>query len=117
MTHYTVVVEQESNGTFSAWVPGLRGVYAAADSKAEAKRAIREALKAHLEALASTGRVPEPQASVLVLRYDATEVGRKAWKFVGLGALLGRATSALKAQASRRNGRLGGRPRKALGVA
>lgn len=43
--HYSVVVERESNGTFSAWVAGLPGVYAAADTAAVAKRAIRSALE------------------------------------------------------------------------
>ena len=49
--YYPVIVEQESNGTWSAYVAGLPGVYAAADSATEAKRAIRGALAAHLEAL------------------------------------------------------------------
>ena len=40
MTQYfPVIVEQESNGAFSAWVAGLPGVYAAADTAAAAKRA------------------------------------------------------------------------------
>lgn len=42
--HYSVVVEREDNGSFSAWVAGLPGVYAAADTAAVAKRAIRAAL-------------------------------------------------------------------------
>lgn len=46
--HYSVVVEREANGSFSAWVPGMPGVYAAADSAAVAKRAIRSALATHL---------------------------------------------------------------------
>ena len=49
--HYPVIVERESNGTFSAWVAGLPGVYAAADTAAAAKRAIRSALIAHLDKL------------------------------------------------------------------
>ena len=36
--HYPVVVEREDNGTFSAWVAGLPGVYASADTAAVAKR-------------------------------------------------------------------------------
>ena len=33
MTQYfPIIVEQESNGAFSAWVAGLPGVYAAADT-------------------------------------------------------------------------------------
>lgn len=46
MTHYAVVVERETNGTFSAWVAGLPGVYAAADTASAAKRAIRSVLAA-----------------------------------------------------------------------
>ena len=54
MTQYfPIIVEQESNGTFSAWVAGLPGVYAAADTVTAAKRGIRSALAAHLAALAS----------------------------------------------------------------
>ena len=57
MTQYfPIIVEQESNGTFSAWVAGLPGVYAAANTAAVAKRAIRSALAAHLEALRTLGR-------------------------------------------------------------
>ena len=48
--HYPVVVEREDNGTFSAWVAGLPGIYAAADPAAVAKRAIRSTLAAHIEA-------------------------------------------------------------------
>jgi hypothetical protein len=39
MTQYfPIIVEQESNGTCSAWVAGLPGVYAAADTVTAAKR-------------------------------------------------------------------------------
>jgi predicted RNase H-like HicB family nuclease len=46
----STAVERESNGTFSAWVAGLPGVYAAADTAGVAKRGIRRALAAHLDA-------------------------------------------------------------------
>ena len=112
--HYPVVVEREENGTFSAWVAGLPGVYAAADTAAVAKRAIRAALAAHLDALAVLGREPRAQADVSVLRYDSrARTRRESLRFVGLGALMGKKTTSAKAKAARLNGRKGGRPRKA----
>ncbi len=74
--HYSVVVERESNGTFSAWVAGLPGVYAAADTAGAAKRGIRAALTAHIDALARLGRTAKPQADVVVLRHDIACAGR-----------------------------------------
>jgi len=111
MTQYfPIVVEQESNGTFSAWVAGLPGVYAAADTAAAAKRGIRGALAAHLDALRALGREPQLKADVTVLRRDVYATRRDSLRFVGVGALLGRGTSRAKAKASRSNGRKGGRP-------
>ena len=109
--HYPVVVERESNGTFSAWVPGLPGVYAAADTAAAAKRGIRSALAAHLDALTALGQDVKPHADLLVLRHDArARTRRERLRFVGPAALMGKKTTAAKAEAARRNGRKGGRP-------
>jgi predicted RNase H-like HicB family nuclease len=113
--HYSIVVEREANGTFSAWVAGLPGVYAAADTASAAKRGIRSALAAHLATLAERGQTVAPRADVVVLRYDTpARSGRPRLRFVGLGALLGRRTSTKKTEAARRNGRKGGRPRKVV---
>ena len=112
MTQYfPIVIEEESNGTFSAWVAGLPGVYAAADTAAGAKRGIRGAVAAHLDALRAAGREPQPKADVVVLRRDVYATRPDSWRYVGVGALLGRGTSRAKADASRDNGRKGGRPR------
>ena len=112
MTQYfSVAVERESNGTLSAYVLGLPGVYAAADTRAEVKRAIRGALAAHLATLKALGRKPEPQVEVAVLRRDIYATKADLLQFVGVGALLARATSRAKARASRRNGQKEGRPR------
>lgn len=40
MQHVPIVIEHEANDTWSAWVAGLPGVDAAADSLAKVKRAI-----------------------------------------------------------------------------
>ena len=50
-SHYPIVLEHESNGTISAYVVGLPGVFAAADTERAAGAAIRKALRAHLAAL------------------------------------------------------------------
>jgi predicted RNase H-like HicB family nuclease len=113
MTQYfLVVVEQEDNGSFSAWIAGLPGVYAAADTAAMAKRGIRNALAAHLRAIEPAGGAPHRKAEVMVLRYETTP--RPALRFAGLGALMGRGSSAAKIAAARCNGRKGGRPRKSV---
>jgi predicted RNase H-like HicB family nuclease len=113
--HFPIVIEHEANGTWSAWVAGLPGVYAAAESFAQAKRAIRAAATAHLDTLEDLGQLPRGKADVVVLRYDSTASRRQTRvRFVGLGALLGRTRSPAKAAAARRNGRKGGRPRNAV---
>jgi predicted RNase H-like HicB family nuclease len=63
--HFAVVIQLEDNGTVSAYVPGLPGVYAAADTQAGALRGIRQAPGGYLEAMRSRGwalpaHLPDP---------------------------------------------------------
>jgi hypothetical protein len=46
MDHYTVRVELEGNGTWSAWVDGV-AIYAAADTREQAIRSAFEMLLEH----------------------------------------------------------------------
>jgi len=110
--HFAVVFLHEDNGTVSAYLPDLPGVYAAADTLGGARRGIRQALEGYLDAMhARRWRLPARRADVAVARVDTLASGRRV-SLVGAGALLGRRTSAAKAAASRANGARGGRPRK-----
>jgi hypothetical protein len=102
---YPIVLETEENGAVSAYVPGLP-VYAAADSHAKAERAVRAVLAEYLKAHPAS----RPEARVRVARFS--DRGKGKVDIVGVAALVGAKRTALKALASRANGRLGGRPRK-----
>ena len=104
-TYYPIVMETERSGAVSAYVPGLP-VFAAADTRSKAERAIRGTLAAYLEAH------PEcvPTSKVRVARVSDSQ--RSKVHIVGVGALLGTGRSRRKARTSQMNGRLGGRPRK-----
>jgi predicted RNase H-like HicB family nuclease len=104
--HYPIVLETEANGAVSAYVPGLP-VYAAADSRAKAERAIRDVLSAYLEAHPGS----RTEAQLRVARFSRGAKSRV--DIVGVAALIGARRSPTKAHAARANGRLGGRPRKA----
>lgn len=101
-TYYPIVIETETSGAVSAYVPGLP-VYAAANTRAKAEQAIRATLAAYLAAH------PEavPTSAVRVARVSN---GSKV-QVVGVGALLGAGRSTRKARSSQLNGRLGGRPK------
>lgn len=102
---YPIVLETEENGAVSAYVPGLP-VYAAAETHAQAERAIRGVLTAYLNAHPES----RPDARVRVAR--VSDRGRARVSVVGVAALVGAKRSEAKARASRANGRLGGRPAK-----
>jgi predicted RNase H-like HicB family nuclease len=104
-TYYPIVIETETSGAVSAYVPGLP-VFAAANTRAKAEQAIRQTLASYLEAH------PEsvPTSDVRVARVSGGK--RSKVHIVGVGALLGTGRSRRKARASQMNGRLGGRPRK-----
>jgi predicted RNase H-like HicB family nuclease len=107
---YPIVLETEDSGAVSAYVPGLP-VYAAAETRAKAERAIRAVLTAYLEAHPDS----RPDAHVRVARFTnfgKTNIGKTKVDIIGVAALVGAHRSATKARASRANGRLGGRPRK-----
>ena len=102
----------EDNGTVSAYLPDLPGVYASADTLGGARRGIRQALEGYLDAMrARRWRLPARRADIAVARVETLASGRRV-SLVGPGALLGRRTSAAKAAASRANSARGGRPRK-----
>ena len=61
---YAVVIEKSGNG-YSAYVPDLPGCVAAARTRTETERLIREAIPFHLEALRENGDpIPEPTTGV-----------------------------------------------------
>lgn len=104
-TYYPIVFETETSGAVSAYVPGLP-VFAAADTRSKAEKAIRQTLAAYLDAHPRSA----PTSDVRVARVSDGQ--RSTVHIVGVGALLGTGRSRRKARASQMNGRLGGRPRK-----
>jgi len=109
---YPIVFETEATGAVSAYVPDLP-VYAAADTAEQAEREIRNLLARYLADRQDRGlSLPDSRTVVKVARVTASLRG-SAIAIVSPAALLGRQRSPKKAAAARRNGRRGGRPRRA----
>jgi predicted RNase H-like HicB family nuclease len=66
---YAVVIEQ-ADGNFSAYVPDLPGCVATGHTAEDAERAIREAIRFHLDGLREEGEPIPPATS----RVDYVEV-------------------------------------------
>lgn len=61
--HYAIVVEKGSTG-YSAYVPDLSGCVAAAKTRGDVVKLIREAIEFHIEGLQEEGlRIPKPSSS------------------------------------------------------
>jgi predicted RNase H-like HicB family nuclease len=68
---YLVVVEK-GRSSYGAYVPDLPGCVAAGESRREALKLIRDAVKLHIEALRESGQpVPEPTSKSNVVRVRA----------------------------------------------
>ena len=68
---YTVIVEQGET-SWGAYVPDLPGCVAAAETREEVLRLIREAVEFHIEGLRASGEaVPEPHSFSELVEIDA----------------------------------------------
>jgi predicted RNase H-like HicB family nuclease len=68
---YLVVIEQGENG-FGAYVPDLPGCIAAGDSQEEVLELIQEAIEFHIEGLQEHGDpVPRPTSSAQLIQVGA----------------------------------------------
>lgn len=62
MSEYAVIYE-EGPTSWGAWVPDLPGCVAAAETRPEVERLIREAIEAHIASLREHGELVPPPAS------------------------------------------------------
>jgi predicted RNase H-like HicB family nuclease len=69
MRQFTVILEQEEDGSVSAYVPELPGCGSMGATKRDALVNVREAIARHLESLAALGQaLPEPRVQVEVVQ-------------------------------------------------
>jgi len=74
MRSFTVVIEREPEGGFSAWVPDLPGCASQGETHTETLANIREAIACHLEGLRADGLpIPAPRTSI-----EAVEINEAA---------------------------------------
>lgn len=74
MRNFTVIIEPEAEGGFSAWVPDLPGCASQGETQDEALANIREAIACHLEGLLADGlQVPSRRT-----RIESVEVSEAA---------------------------------------
>src|ERR1019366_9871003 len=92
--YYPIVIETETTGAVSAYVPGLP-VYAAADTRAKAERAILKTLAAYLDVHPTTS--PTTRIRVARVSDDPKWKVHVVASLVGVGALLGTGRSVHKA--------------------
>lgn len=68
---YLVVVEK-GKSSYGAWVPDLPGCVAAASTRREVRKLIREGIALHIQALREAGdAVPEPTSTSALVRIRA----------------------------------------------
>ena len=68
---YTIVIERAS-ANFAAYVPDLPGCIATGDTREDAVREIRQAIRYHIESLREHREpVPEPQCTATVVNMPA----------------------------------------------
>lgn len=107
-THYPIVIEREASGAFSAYVPGLP-VYAQNSTRVKVERVIGQVLAAYLQEHPDTRVTAQVRVAAVTAGRSGSVVTMRS-----AAALVGAARSKAKSQSSRINGRLGGRPRKAV---
>ena len=72
---YPIVIERAPEN-YAAYVPDVPGCVAAADTREEVVREIRQALQSHIQCLREYGEpVPEPSSTADVLEVDPNPAG------------------------------------------